>query len=220
MRYLRQQDICPADVMRDLHVTVVGCGAVGSFTALALAKMGVGSMTLYDPDKVEEHNLPVQFFANLDLGKHKVDALANQLVAMTETRITAIPEAFDGQPVHGIVVSAVDTMNARRRIWDHVRVNSQVALYTDTRMGAMVGQVLTVRPGSPVEGKTYARTLHRQSEALEEPCTARAVIFTVLGIASTTTGIVRSFVAGEAVPQEVVQDFRLGVVLINGRVAA
>ena len=71
-RFLRQQDLCPVQALQDLHVTMVGCGAVGSFTALALSKMGVGSMTLYDPDTVEVHNLPVQMFTNADLGRPKV----------------------------------------------------------------------------------------------------------------------------------------------------
>jgi molybdopterin/thiamine biosynthesis adenylyltransferase len=219
-RFLRQEGLCPVQALQDLHVTMIGCGAVGSFTALALAKMGVGSMVLYDPDSVEVHNLSTQFFRDTDLGRSKVEALADQLRAMTETTVTAIPDAYTDQPLAGVVISALDSMDARRRVWRRVRGNRDIALYVDSRMGALVGQVLTVHPGSPIEEQAYRRTLHSQQEALQEACTARSVIFTVLGIASTVAGLVRSHVVGETVPREVVQDYRLGAILIDGRAVA
>jgi len=199
---------------------MIGCGAVGSFTALALSKMGVGAVTLYDGDSVEEHNLPVQFFTNADLGRPKVEALADQLRAMTECVVTAIPEAYDGQQLSGVVISAVDSMTARRHIWRRVRGRREIPLYLDSRMGALVGQVLTVHPGSPIEEQAYRRTLHSQQEALREPCTARSVIFTVLGIASIVAGVVRAHVVGETVPREVVQDYRVQAILVDGKEVA
>jgi molybdopterin/thiamine biosynthesis adenylyltransferase len=219
-RFLRQQDLCPVQVLQDLHVNMIGCGAVGSFAALALAKMGIGSMTLYDPDAVEEHNLPVQFFTNTDIGRPKVEALADQLRAMTECSVTALPEAYVDQPLSSVTMSAVDSMTARKRIWRHIMGRQEVPMYLDARMGALVGQVLTVHPGSPIEEQAYRRTLHTQQEALQEPCTARSIIHTVLGISSLIAGTVRNHVVGEPVPREVVQDFRLGAVLIDGKAVA
>ena len=219
-RYLRQEGICPIQALQDLHVTMIGCGAVGSFTALALSKMGVGAVTLYDADTVEEHNLPVQMFTNADIGRPKVIALADQLRAMTECQVTAIPNAYDNQQLSGVVISAVDSMDARRHVWRRVRGRQEVDLYIDSRMGAMVGQLLTVRPGSPIEEQAYRRTLHRQSKALAEPCTARSIVFTVLGISSIVAALVRAHVVGEAVPREVVQDYRLQAILVDGKAVA
>ena len=219
-RYLRQEDLLPTGALQGLHVTMIGCGAVGSFAALALAKMGVGSMTLYDPDTVEVHNLPVQFFRNDDIGRPKVEALADQLRDMTETRVTAVPEASTGHVVRQVLVSAVDSMTARRAIWRHIRGRREIPIYVDARMGAMVGQVLAVHPGSPVEEHAYRRTLHSQQEALQEPCTARSVIFTVLGISALVAGVVRAHVVGDPVPREMVQDFHLGALLVDGEEVA
>jgi molybdopterin/thiamine biosynthesis adenylyltransferase len=219
-RFLRQQDLCPVQALQDLHITMIGTGAVGSFTALALSKMGVGAMTLYDPDTVETHNLSTQFFTNADIDRPKVEALGDQLRAMTETHVTAIPEAYTQQPLEGLVISALDSMDARRRVWRYVRGRREVGLYIDSRMGALVGQVLTVHPGSPIEEQAYRRTLHSQQEALREPCTARSVIFTVLGISSLVAGLVRNHAVGEPIPREVVQDFRLGAMLVDGKAVA
>jgi len=42
------------------HVVVVGCGALGSVSAMALARAGVGRLTLIDRDVPEWSNLPRQ----------------------------------------------------------------------------------------------------------------------------------------------------------------
>jgi len=219
-RYLRQMDLVPLERLRDLQVTIIGCGAIGSFVAVALGKMGVGRMLLYDADVVNEVNLGTQFFCNTDIGTPKVTALATQLAMLTEAEVIPHAEAYDGQPLEGIVVSAVDTMTARRRIWRHVRGRRVVPIYVDSRMGAMVGQVLTVHPGSPIEEQAYRRTLCSEQEALREPCTARSIIHTVLGISSIVAGLVRDHVVGEAIPREIVQDYRLGALLVDGRAVA
>jgi len=70
-RYIRQQELVDQERLSDLKVTIIGCGAVGSFSALSLCKMGVKHLTLIDPDTVNSENLPNQFFRECDLGKKK-----------------------------------------------------------------------------------------------------------------------------------------------------
>src|ERR1044071_2005342 len=43
------------------HAVVVGCGALGSFHAAALARAGVGTITIIDRDYVEPSNLQRQW---------------------------------------------------------------------------------------------------------------------------------------------------------------
>ncbi len=43
------------------HAAIVGCGALGSFHAMALARAGVGTLTIIDRDYVEASNLQRQF---------------------------------------------------------------------------------------------------------------------------------------------------------------
>ncbi len=45
----------------DSHVVIVGCGALGSFHAAALARAGVGQITIVDRDYVEPSNLQRQW---------------------------------------------------------------------------------------------------------------------------------------------------------------
>src|SRR5438552_5959512 len=43
------------------HVAIVGCGALGSFQAAALARAGIGRLTIIDRDYVETSNLQRQW---------------------------------------------------------------------------------------------------------------------------------------------------------------
>src|SRR5215471_15231546 len=45
----------------DAHVAIAGCGALGSFHAAALARAGVGRLTIIDRDYIEPSNLHRQW---------------------------------------------------------------------------------------------------------------------------------------------------------------
>ncbi len=63
------------------HVVVVGIGGVGSWTAEALARSGVGQITLIDMDHVSESNTNRQIHALEGVyGMAKVDAMRDRLL--------------------------------------------------------------------------------------------------------------------------------------------
>ena len=63
-------------------VGVAGCGGLGSNVAVALTRAGVGHLILADFDKVEPSNLGRQSFFQRDIGRSKVEAIADQLRAI------------------------------------------------------------------------------------------------------------------------------------------
>lgn len=63
------------------RVGVAGSGGLGSNCALALARAGVGALTLMDMDEVETSNLNRQAFTHDQVGLRKVDALAANIAA-------------------------------------------------------------------------------------------------------------------------------------------
>ncbi len=66
--------------LQNARVALFGVGGVGSFTAEALARAGVGSITLVDNDKVSLTNLNRQLVAlHSTLGKYKTDVMANRI---------------------------------------------------------------------------------------------------------------------------------------------
>lgn len=220
MRFLRQQDLLPTDRIRSLTITLLGAGAIGSAVALVLGKMGLGKLVVFDSDVVDEINLAGQMYFNRHVGTLKVDALAEVIGMFAETEVVAIPEAFDSQPVQGLVITAVDSMRARRRLWRHLRGRSDLPLLLDARMGGLVGEIHVVHPGSPLEEREYRRTLHRDDEALREECTRRSISFNTSGIAAQVGSLVRCHLLGDPLPRHVVVDHHLRLLMVDGKAVA
>ena len=67
------------EALHNVHVAVVGLGGLGSNIAVALTRLGIGHLYLYDFDKVELSNLNRQYYFLADIGKFKAEALAAHL---------------------------------------------------------------------------------------------------------------------------------------------
>ena len=85
--------------IENLNVGIVGIGSVGSIAAEALARIGVGSLTLIDGDHVEEHNLDrLLYGTRAQLGKKKVDIAAESLrTHATNARFVVYPVGVEIQ---------------------------------------------------------------------------------------------------------------------------
>lgn len=176
MEYLRQLDILDPNMIV-FPVSLIGCGGIGSPTALVLAKMGCENLTLIDGDSVEAHNLPSQIFRKTDIGKKKVDACKETVLEFTDCNINTVPEFFNKQSLYGVVISGVDTMEARQKIWSRVRYNVEVPLYIDGRIGGEIVQIYTIRPSQLEDVEFYEKWLFPDEEVAELPCTAKAIVY-------------------------------------------
>lgn len=104
------------------HVAVFGVGGVGSFAAEALARSGVGRLTLVDGERVCETNVNRQLHA-LDgaVGRFKVEAMAERLARIAPAaRIEPRPEFYEEEsserllaPDLDFVVDAIDTVTCK-----------------------------------------------------------------------------------------------------------
>jgi tRNA A37 threonylcarbamoyladenosine dehydratase len=82
--------------LRGAHVCVVGLGGVGSWAVEALARSGIGQMTLIDMDDVCISNVNRQIHAfDGELGKPKVEVLARRVLAINpECRLHPLHSFF------------------------------------------------------------------------------------------------------------------------------
>jgi len=87
--------LAAADRIRNAHVAIVGIGGVGSWVAEALARSGVGRITLIDFDQVAESNINRQIQAvQASIGQAKVDAMRERILSyFPECQVTCV-EAF------------------------------------------------------------------------------------------------------------------------------
>jgi hypothetical protein len=202
----RQQDLIEPDQL-DTPNTVVGCGGIGSFVVLALAKMGCRLLTVYDDDRVEPHNIPNQVYRLADVGRLKVEALADLVREVAGVSLGARAERVRDQRLGGLVVTAVDTMTARRQLWlQGIRHRAGVPLYIDARMGAEVARILTVRPADPDDIRRYEASLHGDEEAVILPCTAQAIVYTAFSVAALVAGQIKKFLTGGPLKGELILD--------------
>ena len=93
-RYSRTRFLLGQDAMRKLnnaHVAVFGLGGVGGYVAEALARSGVGALTLVDHDSISLSNINRQILATEStVGEDKVTVAAQRVLAINP-QIRVIP---------------------------------------------------------------------------------------------------------------------------------
>lgn len=96
------------------HVGIVGLGSVGLPLSVLLGRAGVGRLTLLDGERVELENLTRTGAELTDVGRLKVDAAADRIVAANPAvRVRAIAEQFPAAlNVHGDLFDDVDLVVA------------------------------------------------------------------------------------------------------------
>ena len=115
------------DALHNARVGIVGLGGLGSNIAVALTRLGVGQLYLYDFDRVELSNLNRQYYFLDNVGEYKANALVkhlrrinpyaalhSQVVKVTDDNIPAllgdcdiICEALDDAAGKAMLVSTV-----------------------------------------------------------------------------------------------------------------
>lgn len=83
--YERNAGLTETDALKDMTVTLVGCGSLGSTLALSLARAGVGTFRLFDMDSLSPANI-ARHQANLrDLGRAKAAVLRDLIHGINPT---------------------------------------------------------------------------------------------------------------------------------------
>lgn len=104
------------------HVAVFGLGGVGSFTVEALARVGVGSLTLIDNDIVAPSNINRQLYAlNSTIGRSKTELALERVKDINpECKVEIITEFYlpENRDLfftrdYTYIVDAIDTVTAK-----------------------------------------------------------------------------------------------------------
>jgi tRNA A37 threonylcarbamoyladenosine dehydratase len=98
--------------LRAARVAVIGLGGVGSWAAEALARSGVGGLTLVDLDHIAESNVNRQIHALTEtLGAAKVDAMAARIAAINpECAVVRIDDFVTADNAADILQAAGDVV--------------------------------------------------------------------------------------------------------------
>jgi len=106
----RLYGVAGAARIRNAHVMVVGIGGVGSWAVEALARSGVGRLTLVDLDHISESNINRQIHALDDtVGQAKVEAMASRIAHINpDCRALAIDDFVEPDNWAAMLARAVE----------------------------------------------------------------------------------------------------------------
>lgn len=103
--------------LKKKKVLICGIGGVGSFVAEALARSGVGHITLCDFDTVEESNLNRQLMSNKsNIGLMKTEVLKERLESISNCKVDVINAYIDDTfklKKYDYIVDCIDSLNSK-----------------------------------------------------------------------------------------------------------
>lgn len=106
-------------------VLVVGLGGVGSFAAEAIARGGVGTLTLLDDDRIEHSNLNRQLIAlTSTIGKLKTEVMRDRILDINpEAVVDVLPIRYDNNSADEVdlsrydyIVDAIDSLRPKEEL--------------------------------------------------------------------------------------------------------
>lgn len=124
VRYQRHQNIISLKEQLQLlnsHVAIIGLGGIGGYVTEMLTRIGIGHLTICDPDIFEEHNLNRQLFSNINnIGRLKSEITQERILKINPAvNISATSKPFNKENSDDIiegcntVVDALDSISTR-----------------------------------------------------------------------------------------------------------
>ena len=188
--FVRSYDLLPKAKL-STPIVIFGCGSIGSYAALALAKAGFNNLTLLDHDTVDFENIGPQFFELSQIEDLKTEALADNIEKFSGTicRINEQKFTYDTVKdqvelckyvdVNTIVICAIDSMQARAHL-HYLLQGMQYKAFIDSRMAIEFLELYAYLPEHTNSIKNYAKTLYTDKDAVQAPCTNKAISYTSL----------------------------------------
>lgn len=129
--------------LKEAHVAVFGIGGVGGYVAEALARSGIGTITLVDHDTIAPSNINRQIIATFDtIGRYKTEVMKERILSVSpetnviEKRCFFLPENMDEFDFsqYDYIVDAVDTVTAKIALVQAAKV-AKVAIISSMGTG-------------------------------------------------------------------------------------
>ncbi len=209
--FSRQSGLIDSDRM-DLPVVIIGAGGIGSWAAQALARLGFRYFTIVDPDVVGEENIASQAYDFNQIGAAKALALFERLSSIGDniTGLSVIRrfQEVDNGEIAGIVVCALDSLSARKELWEKVKRCAGIDFFVDARMGGETMRLFPVVMLNDAANVAYEKKLHNNVPIEDIPCSERAIVYNTQVVGGLVASLVKKFIMDEELPEEVVFDVK------------
>ncbi len=96
--------------LKNSHVVICGCGGVGSYSLEALARAGVGQITVIDSDRIDKSNINRQIIATADtIGLFKTQAAQERALSINpDIKFNAVNAFLDSDNTADIISKNAD----------------------------------------------------------------------------------------------------------------
>lgn len=203
--FSRQIDIIKPEKL-DMPIVVAGCGAVGSWTVLALAKMGCSNITIIDHDLVGEENIGPQVYGPGDIGNKKVDALSRIIeksIGLKVKKFSNKAEDVLGLVDKVILILALDSLEARKRAIVATRTKPP-AFVIDVRMKKeLISMYLSFDQRST---ENFKKSFDGRVKVDKGKCSEKAVSYNSFVCGGIAANLVKKIANKENLPYSLVID--------------
>lgn len=188
------------------RVILAGLGGIGSYVSYNLARMNIAALFMYDDDIVEQANMSGQLYCIDDIGKAKVDAMADMIKSYTTMRnIYAIKDKFkDSSEAGDVMICGFDNMAARNTFFHawrkHLRDKSEEekrkCLYLDGRLSINTLQVFCITGDNDWAISEYMeKYLFSDAQAEETQCSLKQTTYLACMIGSMIVNLFTNWTA-------------------------
>ena len=100
------------NVLSTVHICVAGIGGVGSYAAEALSRASIGTLTLIDHAKIEEHNINRQLYAlSSTIGRYKVEVAQERIKDISSLcRVRPLPQRITTSNMDTFSIESCDAL--------------------------------------------------------------------------------------------------------------
>lgn len=173
-QFLRTEMILGAEAIERLqrsHVIVFGLGGVGSFAAEALARAGVGELTLVDQDTLSVSNINRQLYAlHSTVGMYKAEAAAARCRDINpELRVHPICATYDAAhredfftARYDYILDAIDLVSCKLDLVEQARKREIPIISAMGTGNKLDPTLLTVTDLAKTSGCPLARVMRRE----------------------------------------------------------
>src|ERR1041385_2437860 len=188
-------------LLNDRDIMVLGQGGIGSWTSLLLSRIGC-SLTLFDIDIYEEHNMTGQVVGKSGIGKNKAEAMLDMIAELSPAcNVACYGRYRDDSPTNDIVICGFDNMAARKtafKNWKNQFAGEKGAFFQDGRLLAEQLQIYNI-PSERVDLIAEYETNHlfNDDEVAEADCTFKQTSHCAAMIASHMLGFLTNWVSNQ-----------------------
>lgn len=171
-------------------IHIIGCGAIGSTLAEMMTRTGITTLTLYDFDTVNAHNISNQMFYHHQIGLTKLEALKETLLKINpDIRIITHVNGFIDQALAGYIFLCIDSIDLRKEIVENNKYNPNIKAMFDFRMRLTDAQHYAADWKNSDNVKEFLKTMQFTKEEAKE-ATPISACGTTLNVVSTVRTIV------------------------------